>query len=62
MKGCVIKALKEFQHKAPNKPFDAPAKYHQPEFGQKLQYERVDKSEKLSPKQMRTIQEVCGIF
>ena len=59
MKGGVIKALKEFQHKAPNKPFDAPAKYHQPEFGQKVQYERIDISEKLSTKQIRTIQERC---
>jgi hypothetical protein len=62
MKGYVIKALKEFQHKKPTKPFDAPAKFHQPEFGQKIQYERQDISEKLSPKQIKTIQEVCGKF
>ena len=62
MKGYIIKALKEFQHKKPKKPFDAPAKFHQPEFGQKVQYERIDISEKLSPKQIRTIQEVCGKF
>ena len=62
MKGYVIKALKEFQHKKPTKPFDAPAKFHQPEFGQKVQYEIQDTSEKLSAKQIRTIQEVCGKF
>jgi hypothetical protein len=33
MKGYVKKALKEYQHKAPPKPFDAPTKYHRPEFG-----------------------------
>ena len=27
MKGYVKKALKEYQHKAPSKPFDAPTKY-----------------------------------
>jgi hypothetical protein len=62
MKGYVKKALKEYQHKPPTKPFDAPTKYHKPEFGQKIQYERVDKSEPLTPKQIKTIQEVCGKF
>jgi hypothetical protein len=62
MKGYVKKALKEYQHKAPTKPFDAPTKYHKPEFGQKIQYERVDKSSPLTPKQIKTIQEVCGKF
>ena len=62
MKGYVIKALKEFRHIPPNKPFDAPAKFHQPEFGQKVQYERIDISEKLTAKQIQTIQEVCGKF
>ena len=62
MKGYVIKALKEFRHIPPNKSFDAPAKYHQPEFGQKLQYQREDKSTPLSPKQIRAIQEACGKF
>jgi hypothetical protein len=38
MKGYVRKALKEYQHKAPTKSFDAPTKYHKPEFGQKVQY------------------------
>jgi uncharacterized protein YegP (UPF0339 family) len=47
--GYVKKALKEYQHKQPTKPFDAPTKYHKPEFGQKVQYERVDKSQPLSP-------------
>jgi hypothetical protein len=56
------KALKEYQHKTPSKPFDAPTKYHKPEFGQKVQYERTDESKPLSPKQIKTIQEVCGTF
>ena len=47
------KALKEYQHKAPTKPFDAPIKYHKPEFGQKVWYERVDESTPLSPKQIK---------
>ena len=42
MKGYLKKALKEYPHKAPSKPFDAPIKYHKPEFGQKVQYERVE--------------------
>jgi hypothetical protein len=29
-KGYVKKALKEYQHKPPTKPFDAPTKYHRP--------------------------------
>jgi hypothetical protein len=64
MKGYVKKALEEYQHKAPTKPFDAPTKYHKPEFGQKVQYERVDKSQPLTPKQIQiqAIQEVCGKF
>ena len=62
MKGYVKKALKEYQHVAPTKPFDAPTKYHKPEFGQKVQYERVDESSPLTPKQIKTIQEVCGKF
>jgi hypothetical protein len=62
MKYYVKKALKEYQHKAPTKPFDAPTKYHKPEFGQKIQYERVDKSEPLTAKQIKTTQEVCGKF
>ena len=33
MKGYVKKALKEYQHKAPSKPSDAPTKFHRPEFG-----------------------------
>ena len=45
-------ALEEYQHKAPSKPFDAPTKYHMPEFGQKVQCERVDESKPLSPKQI----------
>ena len=49
MEGYVKKAFKEYQHKQPTKPFDAPTKYHKPEFGQKVQYERVDKSQPLSP-------------
>jgi hypothetical protein len=47
------KALKEYQHKPPPKPFDAPTKYHKPEFGQKIQYERTDESKPLSPKQIK---------
>jgi len=40
MKGYVTIALKEYhQHIPPTKPFDAPTKYHKPEFGQKVQYE-----------------------
>jgi hypothetical protein len=62
MKGYVTKALKEYQHAPPTKPFDAPTKYHKPEFGQKVQYERIDQSQPLSPKQIKTIQEVCGKF
>jgi hypothetical protein len=31
MKGYVKKALKEYQHTPPPKPFDAPTKYHKPE-------------------------------
>jgi hypothetical protein len=62
MKGYVKKALEEYQHKAQSKPFGAPTKYHKPEFGQKVQYERVDESTPLSPKQIKTIQEVCGTF
>jgi hypothetical protein len=31
-------ALKEYQHTPPPKPFDAPTKYHKPEFGQKIQW------------------------
>jgi hypothetical protein len=63
MKGYVKEALiKEYQHKAPPKPFDAPTKYHKPEFGQKVQYKRVDESKPLSPKQIKTIQEVSGKF
>ena len=52
MKGYVKKALKEYQHVAPTKPFDAPTKYHKPEFGQKIQYERVDKSKPLTALQL----------
>ena len=36
MKGYLKKALKEYPHKAPSKLFDAPTKYHKPEFGQKV--------------------------
>jgi hypothetical protein len=32
------------------------------EFGLKIQYERADKSEPLTPKQINTIVEVCGKF
>ena len=56
------KVLKEYQHKAPTKPFDAPIKYHKPELGQKVWYERVDESTSLSPTQIKIIQEVCGKF
>jgi hypothetical protein len=56
MKGYVKKALKEYQLKSPPKPFDAPTKYHKPEFRQKIQYERTDESKPLSPKQIETIQ------
>jgi hypothetical protein len=51
MKESVKEALKEYQHKPPPKPFDAPTKYHKPEFGQKIQYDRTDESKPLSPKQ-----------
>jgi hypothetical protein len=54
------KALKEYQHTPPPKPFDAPTEYHKLEFGQKIQYERTDESKPLTPKQIKTIQEVCG--
>ena len=53
VEGYVKKALEEYQHKAPTKPFDAPIKYHRPEFGQKVWYERVDESTPLSPKQIK---------
>jgi hypothetical protein len=62
MKGYVQKALKEYQHTPPTKPFDAPTKFHKPEFGQKVQYEREDKSQPLTAKQIKTIHEVCGKF
>jgi hypothetical protein len=62
MEGYVQKAFKEYQHKQPTKPFDAPTKYHKPEFGQKVQYERVDKSQPLTAKKIKTIEEVCGEF
>jgi hypothetical protein len=62
MKGYVQKALKEYQHTPPSKPFDAPTKFHKPKFGQKVQYEREDKSQPLTAKQIKTIQEVCGKF
>jgi hypothetical protein len=36
MKGYVKKALKEYQHTPPPKPFDAPTKYHKPELDRKF--------------------------
>jgi hypothetical protein len=52
MKGYVKKALKEYQHTSPPKPYNTPTKYHKPEFGQKIQYERTDESKPLTPKQI----------
>jgi hypothetical protein len=62
IKGYVKKALKEYKNTPTPKPFDAPTKYHKLEFGQKIQYERTDESKSLSPKQIKTKQEVFGKF
>jgi hypothetical protein len=53
---CKKSTKKEYQHKPPTKLFDAPTKYHKPEFGQKVQHERVDESKPLTPEQIETIQ------
>jgi hypothetical protein len=62
MEGYVknVKALKEYQHKAPPKAYDAPTKYHKLESGQKIQYERTDESKPLTPKQTKTIQKASS--
>jgi hypothetical protein len=62
MKDYVKKALQQFMHETAPKHFDGPTKYTAPEFGKKVQYEKLDTSPPLDKKGIRFIQEVCGKF
>ena len=61
MKGYVKKTPREFLHATPKKPIHAPSKFKKPEYGQKIQYARVDKSKPLN-EQIKKIQGATGKF
>ena len=62
MKGYVKQALIEFQLEAPKKPFRAPSKMEPPQYGQKIQYAKIDDSPSLAMDTIKFIQKATGKF
>ena len=50
-------ALKEFKHIKPKQHYNGPSKLEPPNFGQKIQYAKEDKSPKVSKKMKSLIQQ-----
>ena len=60
MDGYVEQALKEFEHMAPKTPHHAPSRYILPNFGQRIQFVKVDETAPLGKDKIRFIQKVVG--
>ena len=62
MPGYVDQALSKFQHTKPTRMQHTPHRWNKPVYGQRVQYTKPDKSEKLEPKGKRMIQCIVGTF
>ena len=62
MNGYVAQALKEFEHSIPKQHFKGPSKIDRPDYGQKVQYVKIDDSPDISPAMAKFIQRVTGKF
>jgi hypothetical protein len=63
MPGCVIRALKRFQHEAPTRPEDSPHAWKKPIYGAKTQHAPPeDASAPLDAADAKRAQEVLGTF
>ena len=62
MDGYVEEALKEFTHTKPRQHYKSPSKMTRPDYGAKVQYVKEDNSRKLTPKEIKFIQQVTGKF
>ena len=62
MDGYVEQALKEFKHDIPKQKHYGPSKMERPNYGQKIQYAKVDHSAALPPQKIEFLQQVTGKF
>ena len=62
MKGYVKKALLQFNHGDPAKPFLSPSKYIPPKFGQTIQLTPQDNSKPMTDTEILYLQQICGKF
>ena len=62
MKAYVKKALLQFKHSSPTKPYHSPSKYIPPKFGQKTQIAHVDESDPMTEREKNYLQQICGKF
>ena len=62
MNGYVEQALKEFEHLTPKQHYNAPSKIERPDYGQKVQYVKLDHSPAITAHQVKFIQKVTGKF
>jgi hypothetical protein len=62
MDGYVEQALKELQHLPARKHHSAPSKMEEPQYGEKVQYVKVDESNPLDEEGVKFIQKATGKF
>ena len=62
MDGYVEQALKEFKHEKPKQQYKGPSRIDRPDYGQKVQYVKLDNSPPLTAAQIKYIQQVTGKF
>ena len=62
MKGYVKKALLQFKHQSPSKPYHSPSKYIPPKYGTKTQLTNIDNSKPMTTTEKHYLQQICGKF
>ena len=62
MKGYVKQALLEFKHLCPKQHHYGPSKIERPDYGQKIQYVKLDESDPMTAYDILHKQQVCGKF
>ena len=62
MKGYAQKALLQFKHKSPTRPYHSPSQYITPKYGAKTQYTKIDDSTPMTETEKHYLQQICDKF